>query len=174
MPAARPNTLGLSRRTLKVLIALNLAVGAFILALLLASFVWGDSLFGALGVQVTADSGALVVVMRLIMVIGVVSTPLAHVILARLLGIVLTVSAGDPFVSENASRLQTIAWALLGLEALHFAVGAISASVSTAAQPIDLDWNFSFTRWIAVLLLFVLARVFEQGARMREDLEGTV
>jgi len=25
-----------------------------------------------------------------------------------------------------------------------------------------------------VLLLFVLARVFEQGARMREDLEGTV
>jgi hypothetical protein len=24
------------------------------------------------------------------------------------------------------------------------------------------------------LLLFVLARVFEQGARMREDLEGTV
>jgi hypothetical protein len=25
-----------------------------------------------------------------------------------------------------------------------------------------------------VLLLFVLARVFEQGARMREDLAGTV
>lgn len=26
----------------------------------------------------------------------------------------------------------------------------------------------------AVLLLFVLARVFDQGARMREDLEGTI
>jgi hypothetical protein len=30
------------------------------------------------------------------------------------------------------------------------------------------------TRWLAVLLLFVLARVFEQGTRMREDLAGTV
>jgi hypothetical protein len=30
------------------------------------------------------------------------------------------------------------------------------------------------TRWLAVLMLVVLARVFEQGARMREDLEGTV
>jgi hypothetical protein len=37
-----------------------------------------------------------------------------------------------------------------------------------------MNWTFSVTRWIAVLLLFVLARVFEQGARMREDLEGTV
>ena len=39
---------------------------------------------------------------------------------------------------------------------------------------LDLDWNFSLTRWLAVLLLFVLSRVFEQGARMRDDLEGTV
>ena len=30
------------------------------------------------------------------------------------------------------------------------------------------------TRWLAVLLCFVLARVFESGARMREELAGTV
>jgi hypothetical protein len=35
-------------------------------------------------------------------------------------------------------------------------------------------WSFNITGWIAVLLLFVLARVFEQGAAMREDIEGTV
>jgi hypothetical protein len=34
--------------------------------------------------------------------------------------------------------------------------------------------KFNFTRWLGVLLLFVLARVFEQGARMRDELEGTV
>ena len=45
---------------------------------------------------------------------------------------------------------------------------------ATAARPFDIDWKFSPTRWVAVLLLFVLARVFEQGARMREELEGTV
>ena len=86
----------------------------------------------------------------------------------------LTVRFGDPFVADNAARLQTTAWALLGLELLHLAVGAIAASVSTAAQPLDIGWNFSITRWLAVLLLFVFARVFEHGTRMRDDLEGTV
>ena len=28
--------------------------------------------------------------------------------------------------------------------------------------------------WLAVLLTFVLARVFAEGARMRDDLQGTV
>ena len=37
-----------------------------------------------------------------------------------------------------------------------------------------LSCNLSLMRWLLVLLLFVLARVFESGARMREDLEGTV
>jgi hypothetical protein len=46
--------------------------------------------------------------------------------------------------------------------------------VSSAAVPLNISWGFSLTRWLAVLLLFVLARVFEQGARMREELEGTV
>ena len=59
--------------------------------------------------------------------------------------------------SGNAARLQTTAWALLGLELLHLAVGAVAAA-----------------GWLAVLLLFVLARVFDHGTRMRDDLEGTV
>jgi hypothetical protein len=46
--------------------------------------------------------------------------------------------------------------------------------VSTPSAPLDINWSFSLTRWIAVLLLFVLARVFEQGARMREELAGTI
>jgi hypothetical protein len=34
--------------------------------------------------------------------------------------------------------------------------------------------GFTFTPWLAVLMLFVLSGVFAQGARMRADLEGTV
>ena len=41
-------------------------------------------------------------------------------------------------------------------------------------QQLDINWSFSFTPWLAVLLLFVLAQVFDRGARMRADLEGTV
>src|ERR687896_26233 len=95
-------------------------------------------------------------------------------ILILLLAIVETVRAGDPFVAANAARLQAIAWALLALQLLGLVIDAIGKSVSTPAHPVDLDAGFSITGWLAVLLTFLLARVFAQGAHMRDDLEGTV
>lgn len=174
MPQSYPDPLAVSRRVLRLSIRVNLFMGFLILVLLIASLVAATWVFTALGVKPTGDDSAVFLGMRLIMVIGIASVPLIHVVLTRLLAIVDTVKVGDPFVSENAARLETIAWAILGMELLHFAVGAIASSVSTEAQSLDLDWNFSFTRWLAVLLLFVLARVFEQGTRMREELEGMV
>jgi hypothetical protein len=108
------------------------------------------------------------------MVIGICTVPVVHFVSQRLLMIVATVSTGNPFVVVNAVRLRAIAWALLAIDLMHFAVGAVGSSVSSAAGPLHLSWGFSLTRCIAVLLLFVLARVFEEGARMREELEGTV
>jgi hypothetical protein len=142
--------------------------------LLIASLIAKSWVMRAFGVGLEPGNAMLLVGMRLIMVIGLCATPIVHLVLTRLLTIVETVSVGNPFVLANAVRLKTIAWAILGLELTHFAVGAVAASVSTAATPLNISWGFSLTRWLAVLMLFVLARVFEQGARMREDLEGTV
>lgn len=174
MSQSYPDTLALSRRVLRVLIKLNLLLGVLILALLIASLVAETQVMEALGTRPGEGNSTLFLGMRMIMVIGIFSVPLAHIVLTRLLAIVDTVSLGNPFVVENAERLQTIAWAVLALELLHFAVGAIARVASSEASPLDINWSFSLTRWLAVLLLFVLARVFEQGARMREDLEGTV
>jgi len=174
MSQSYPEPLALSRRVLRVVIRLNQLMGLAILALLIASLVAEVPVMTALGVRPTDSNSMLILGMRLIMVIGIAAVPIAHIVLTRLLAIVDTVRVGDPFVAENAARLETMAWAVLGLELLHFAVGAIAASVSTKDHPLDIDWNFSLTRWLAVLLLFVLARVFEQGTRMREDLQGTV
>jgi hypothetical protein len=174
MPQSYPDALALSRRVLRVLIKLNLLMGFLILALLIASLVAEEAVMRALGAKPASGDSTLFLGMRLIMVIGIAAVPLAHVVLTRLLEIVETVRLGDPFVSENAARLETIAWMVLGLELLHFAIGGIASSVSTKAEPLDIDWNFSVTRWLAILLCFVLARVFEHGTRMREDLEGTV
>lgn len=173
---AQPHTdaLGLTRRALKGLIWLNLLMGLLILALLIASLVAETTVFGALGVRPENQGSALIVGMRLVMVLGIGAVPLAHIVLTRLLAVVETVGRSDPFVAENAARLRMIAWAVLAMELMHFAVGAVAAGVSTPSQPLDLDWSFSFTRWIAVLLLFVLARVFEQGALMRDELQATV
>jgi hypothetical protein len=157
-----------------VLIIVNVVYGGLILALLVASLLAEGPVMRGLGVRPGDDSATLIRSMRLIMVAGIASAFIAHVILTRLLAIVETVRAGDPFVTENAARLRRIAWAVLGLELLHLMIGAIAKSVSSQSQPLDIDWSFSLTRWIAVLLLFVLARVFDHGARMRADLEGTV
>ena len=168
-----PNTdaLSVSHKLLRFLVVFNRVFGAAILALLIWTFIAADFVARALG---TDDSPLAVVGMRLIMVVGIVGTVITNIVLTRLLSIVETVRAGDPFVSENAARLQTIAWSVLGLEVSRLAVVAIANMVSTAARPIDIDWDLSFTPWLAVLLLFVLARVFDHGARMREDLHGTV
>jgi hypothetical protein len=95
-------------------------------------------------------------------------------ILKRLLAMTETVRVGDPFVPANALRLQAIAWLLLALQLLSLIIGAIVEAISTPAHPVDIDAGFSVTGWLAVLLTFVLARVFAEGTVMREDLEGTV
>ena len=167
------NTLAVSRTALRALIKLNLLMGFLILVLFVASVIWGGPVMRALGVRPAADSAALMLGMRAIMCIGILGVPLAHVVFTRLLAIVETVNAGDPFIVENAVRLQTIAWAVVGLEVLHVAV-AIIARASEGTQKLDIAWSFSVTRLLAILLLFVLARVFAEGARMRDELAATV
>jgi uncharacterized membrane protein YadS len=81
------------------------------------------------------------------------------------------VRAGDPFVLDNAKRLATIAWSLLGVELLRMAVAAIGRVVEIHRV---VESGLSVVPWLAILLLFVLAGVFMRGARMRDDLEGTV
>jgi len=173
MTRSSMDSLTLSRKLIRALIGLNIVVGALIVVMFVASLVAEEFVMKALGVKPVGDSSLLIPGARAIMVIGILSVPLAHLILARLLAIVETVGLG-PFIADNAGRLRTMGWALLGLELLHIFLGVVAAVASSPAEPIGVGWSFSATRWLAVLLLFVLARVFEQGTRMREDLEGTI
>src|SRR5687767_15668407 len=120
------------------------------------------------------DAERLVMGLRAVAVLGLAAIPLNYAVLKRLLAIVETVRAGDPFVGANALRLQTIAWVLLALQCMSIVVGAIAKAISTPAHPINVDAGFSISGWLAVLLTFLLARVFAEGTLMREDLEGTV
>src|SRR5882724_8493690 len=161
--------------TLRILILLNWILGALIFALLAISFQAEEWTWRALGVGgAVAGHESVVAGMRAIMVIGIVGTPIAYVVFSRLLRIVESVRTDEPFTMDNAGRLRTIAWALLGLELLHICVVAIASAVSTKEMPLRINGNFDLTGWLAILLLFVLAQVFLEGTRMREDLEGTV
>jgi Protein of unknown function (DUF2975) len=158
---------------LRILIVLNWLLGAGIVVLLVAmpTEKW---ILSALGVSPSPEADRLIMGLHAIGVVGLATIPLNYVVLKRLVAIVHTVREGDPFVAANAYRLRAIAWALLALQLLSLVIGAIVRTVSTPAHPLNIDAGFSINGWLAVLLTFLLARVFAEGALMREDLEGTV
>ena len=158
---------------LRILIIVNWLSGAAILALLviMPNEQW---IMAAFKLSPSPDTERLVMGLRAIAALGLAAIPLHYVVLKRLLAMVETVRAGDPFVAANATHLQAIAWVLLVLQLLSLVIGAIAKTVSTPAHPLHLNAGFSINGWLAVLLTFLLARVFAEGALMREDLEGTV
>ena len=158
---------------LRILIVLNWLGGAAI-AVLLVAMPTSRWIRSALDVPPWADASGLIIGLHAIAVFGLAAIPLNYAVLRRLLAIVETVRAGEPFVSANAHRLQAIAWALLALQLISIVIGGIARAVSTPAHPIHVSAGFSVNGWLAVLLTFLLARVFAEGTLMREDLEGTV
>lgn len=172
-PASSSAALPIAFVMLRILIFLNWLSGAAIFTLLVAMPTrrW---IMRALELSPSPEAERLILGLHAIAVLGLVAIPLNYVVLKRLLAIVQTVRAGDPFVAANASRLQAIAWVLLALNLLSIVIGAIADAVSTQAHPLHIDAGFSINGWLAVLLTFLLARVFAEGALMREDLEGTV
>ena len=159
---------------LRILIVLNWLGGAAILTLLIATIVAEQWTFTALGIPPSSYIRPIIMGLRAIAALGLVAIPLNHAVLKRLKAIVQTVRGGDPFVAANAYRLHAIAWALLALQLLSMIIGGIGKAISTPAHPLHLDAGFSASGWLAVFLTFVLARVFAEGTRMREDLEGMV
>jgi hypothetical protein len=158
---------------LRILIVVNWVYGAGI-AVLLAALPTQKWILTALKVHPSPEANRLIIGLYAIAVVGLIAVPFHYVVLKRLLAIVETLRAGDPFVAANASRLQAIGWALLTLQLLGLVVGAIGKMASTPAHPLDVGGGISINGWLAVLLTFLLARVFAEGSLMREDLEGTV
>jgi hypothetical protein len=172
-PASPSVALPIAYALLRILIVVNSLFGAAILALLVVmpNEHW---IMAAFKLSPSPDAERVVMGLRAVAVLGLVTIPLNYALLKRLVAIVETVRVGHPFVAANASRLQAIAWVLLALQLLSIVIGAIGKAISTPAHPVHLNAGFSINGWLAVLLTFVLARVFAEGTLMREDLEGTV
>jgi hypothetical protein len=88
--------------------------------------------------------------------------------------IVKTAIAGDPFLNENARRLNLVGWLLLAFVACqfltHFIVHRIVESLAAEHRlPFDTIGRFSFGSSVslvglfAVLLIFVLAQIFRRN-----------
>lgn len=94
-------------------------------------------------------------------------------IIGRLRKIFVTLVAGDPFQLPNAQRLRVIGLILAGLEAARFGVNSLLIwGMNT--RPRFIDDDISISTLFAIGVLFVLAEVFEEGVRMKKDLELTI
>jgi Protein of unknown function (DUF2975) len=174
MPRSHSAALPTAHAAVRILIVLNWLYGAAILTLLTATIVAERWTFTALGITPASQIPSMIGGLRAIAVLGLAAIPLNNAVLKRLLAMVETVREGDPFVARNADRLRTIAWALLALQVLSLVIGGIGKAISTPQHPLHLDAGFSASGWLAVLMAFVLARVFAEGTLLRADLEGTV
>jgi len=159
---------------LRILIVLNWFFGACILALLTYTLINEPWMVKALGMSGFTPERWVMMAMRGIAALGLVAILFNNELLKRLLAIVDTVRRGDPFVADNAYRLNAIAWLLLALQLLSLVIAGIGKAIASHGNPFHVDAGFSVAGWLAVILTFVLARVFAEGTLMREDLEGTI
>ncbi|MFN3512549.1 MAG: DUF2975 domain-containing protein [Phenylobacterium sp.] len=94
------------------------------------------------------------------------------VIVERLRRIFATLTAGDPFHPDNVMRLRVIGLVLAGLEIGRYAVWGLGTWLLPGSE-INTP-GFSLTAWFSVLVVFVLAEVFREGARLRREAELTI
>lgn len=94
------------------------------------------------------------------------------VIVHRLRKIFSTLTAGDPFHPDNVVRLRLIGLMLAGLEItrhLTWIGGAWLFPGLDKSGP-----SFGLSSWFSILVVFVLAEVFREGARLRREAELTI
>lgn len=163
--------LGLSRFLLKLGVVLNLVMGAILIAAFVGTFAFEGQVIAYFNRR-AFDAAILMPTLRIWIILALPYVAAVHIMLARLLAMTETVRLGNPFVPENAARLKTIAWCLLATQLLHLVFGVMVRIAASANA--HMEWKFSANGWIAVLLLFVLARVFEEGTRMHDDLEKMI
>lgn len=94
------------------------------------------------------------------------------VIVGTLRRIFMTLTAGDPFHPDNVARLRLIGAMLAALELGRYVVAAVGRWLLPGVSKVDAD--MSLTAWFSVLVVFVLAEVFREGARLRREAELTI
>jgi hypothetical protein len=120
--------------------------------------------------------GQIIAIASLAITTGVICIALATWIFLLTARIIDTASSGDPFVTENADRLNHIAWLLLAIQLVGFGADIAANMLPDRIRDhasIGFD-GFSAAGILAVLLIFVLAQIFRRGSQMRAELEGTV
>ena len=117
-----------------------------------------------------AALGALVAVMALV----ALCTALGFLFFRHMDRIVGTVGEGDPFIPANASRLSAMGWIVVAVNVASIPLVSILRWLESVTEHLHTEADHDIDGLLLALVLFILARVFREGARLRDEVEGTV
>jgi len=170
----RNRLVNMSTAFVRIALALNGCLwGAIGLGLILSLVLGNRFTVLLLGLDTLSEVGNTTWGVRCLMLVGLLafgSSQYIFFVLDRLVG---SVAADDPFTEGNPGRIRRIAWALLAIQMLDLPMMAIRHYFPGLAHAVP-DNGVSLSGWLAVLMLFILARVFTTGTSMRDYLRETV
>ncbi|MBS0296537.1 MAG: DUF2975 domain-containing protein [Proteobacteria bacterium] len=110
----------------------------------------------------------------ILLVCGAIYLSIIQFVIGRLRRLFTTLTAGDPFHPDNVARLRMIG---IGLAVLELATVAQQVGtpllLTEGAAHLRMP-GLDITAWFAVIVVFVLAEVFREGARLRREAELTI
>lgn len=134
---------------------------------------------GAFEASIDMDSGLAWQVVAPALLSALVAISGALIIVRRLLKLFESFRSGEPFRKENANHLRVIWITMTAVELSRYVIlvltGVILAAFGEpAGADMSLKLNVNLMPWASILVLIVLAEVFREGARLREEQELTI
>ena len=132
------------------------------------------------GLELTTAQGVSWPIVVPALVIGGVVIVGALVIIGRLRRLFDSFTSGEPFRRENADHLRVIWITMAAVEIARYALlGIIGTVIATMVAPdsaraANLNISLDLSTWMSIAILIVLAEVFREGARMKEEQELTI
>ncbi len=147
-------------------------------AMIAAGWIDAEILGGELDLTKGATGAAWPVVVPAL-VIGAIVIMGGLIIVGRLRRLFHNFTSGEPFRRENATHLRVIWITMLVVEVARYVLlGAIAALFAAVDLPdgakADFSFNIDISTWMSIAILIVLAEVFREGARMKEEQELTI
>jgi hypothetical protein len=93
------------------------------------------------------------------------------VIMTQLRRLFAALARSDVFNPLNARRLRLIGYGLVALEIIG---GVLAAGIAMVDEDEPFRFPFNPTGWFAIVVVFILAEVFREGARLRRQSELTI
>jgi hypothetical protein len=152
------------------------AVGGVVLALVSVGLplYWNEALAEIAKEKPGIDTSSLLPGLLAIFALGILVLGLLWTMMRKLLTIIDSVEDGNPFIKANAVRLRAIGWMMVGVQIVGLPLATAAGNVADLFGENDVGFDLPLNGILAILLVFILAGIFERGAEMREELEGTV